>query len=178
MKTLKRIGLGLLAVIGLLLIIALFLPKNFSIERSVVVNKPVPVVFPYIRQVKNQDKFSYWNMQDPNSKKTYEGTDGTVGFVYSWDSQNDHVGKGSQTIAGIEENRKVSFDLHFEKPFRNDAKSFMMTDAESPLSTKVSWRFEGHTPYPMNLMSVMMKQMLGDQLQAGLNNLKKNLDGN
>ena len=176
MQILKSIGLGLLLIIVLLLIAGIFMPKEMSIERSIVINKPLPEVFNYIRFLKNQDKFSYWNMQDPNAKKEYKGTDGTVGFVYAWDSENSHVGKGSQTIASIDENRKMSFDLHFERPFKADDKSFMTTESQGTSSTRVTWSFEGVSKWPFNVMTPLMKGTLGDQLQTGLDNLKKNLE--
>ena len=37
-------------------------------------------------------------MMDRNVKKSFKGTDGTVGFVAAWDSDNKKVGKGEQEV--------------------------------------------------------------------------------
>jgi hypothetical protein len=37
-------------------------------------------------------------MMDPDMKKTYRGTDGTVGFVSEWESNKKDVGTGEQEI--------------------------------------------------------------------------------
>jgi hypothetical protein len=36
-------------------------------------------------------------------EKGIRGTDGTVGFVYGWDSKNKNAGKGEQEIMNITE---------------------------------------------------------------------------
>jgi hypothetical protein len=84
MKIIKRIFIFLIAVIVLLLIVALFVPKDSHIEESLVINAPRDSVFNYIKSIKNQEKYSVWIMADPNIKINYEGEDGTVGFKASW----------------------------------------------------------------------------------------------
>src|SRR6478736_279635 len=98
MKILKKIAIVLVALIAILLIVALFVKKDFKVEREIVINKPKKEVFDYIRFIKNQDHYSKWAMMDPNMKKTYTGTDGTVGFISAWESENKNVGTGEQEI--------------------------------------------------------------------------------
>ncbi len=45
-------------------------------------------------------------MTDPLMKKQFKGTDGTVGFLYAWDSQNNEVGKGEQEIERIKDGKE------------------------------------------------------------------------
>ena len=68
------------------------------IEKSVEIRKPSSEVFNYLKYTRNQDNFSVWNMADPDMKKEQSGTDGEVGFLYRWDSQNKNVGAGEQEI--------------------------------------------------------------------------------
>ena len=74
-------------LIFLILVVPIFTGKILSINRSILINKPLPEVFEYIRILKNQDYFSVWASKDPGMKKEYIGVDGTVGFVSAWDSQ-------------------------------------------------------------------------------------------
>lgn len=178
MKIVKKILLGIIGIIVLLLIIALFVKKEYGVEREITINKPKQEVFDYLKMLKNQDNFSVWAKRDPNMKKEYRGTDGTVGFVSAWDSENKHVGKGEQEIKNITEGERLDFELRFLKPFEATDNAFMTTEALSDNQTKVKWGFNGKMAYPMNLMLLFMNmdEMLGKDLQEGLNNLKAILE--
>src|SRR5436853_2020024 len=107
MKTLKKILIVIVILFAIPLIVALFVKSDYAIERQVTINKPKQEVFDYIKYVRNQDNYSVWNQRDPNMKKEYKGTDGTVGFIYSWDSENKEVGKGEQEIVNIKDGERI-----------------------------------------------------------------------
>ena len=88
MKILKKVLLVIVGIVILALVVALFLKKDYAVEREVTINKPEAEVFGFIKYIKNQDQYSVWNNIDPAMKKTYKGTDGTVGFVSAWESTN------------------------------------------------------------------------------------------
>jgi hypothetical protein len=178
MKILKVTGAALLGVIAGMLVLAAFLPKHFHTEASATVNKPVAEVFAYIRMLRNQDQFSYWNLQDPAMQKSYAGTDGTPGATYSWNSQNEELGQGTQTIKGLTENERLELRMQFIKPFENESDATILTRAASPGVTTVTWAFDDDMAWPMNLMpyAFNMKKTLGDMLQNSVNNIKKNLE--
>lgn len=174
MKIVKKIIIGLLSVIALLLIVAAIVKKEYAVEREIVINKPKSEVFAYIKLLRNQDNYSVWNRKDPSMKKESRGEDGTVGFVAAWDSNMEDVGKGEQEIKNIVEGERVDMELRFLKPFEATDNAYMSTEAVSENQTKVKWGFNGKMPYPMNLMLLFMdmEKMLGDDLQNGLNELK------
>ncbi len=178
MKIFKRILLGLLGIVALLLIIAMFLKKDYAVVREINISKPKQEVFNYIKFLKNQDKYSKWATMDPNMKKEYKGTDGTVGFISAWDSKQDDVGKGEQEIKKITEGERMDFELRFIKPFEAKDQAYMTTEALDTTRTKVKWGFNGRMNYPMNLFLVVMNmdEMLGNDLATGLANLKQNLE--
>jgi len=166
MKVLKKIALGILALIALILIVAALAPKEFTSERRIVINKPRAEVFEYIRQVKNQDNYGIWQLSDPGMKKSYEGTDGTVGFKYSWDSKK--MGKGSQTITGIVEGERMDTELNFG--FGDPAKAYFITKDAGPGQTSVVWGISGRSPFPFNIMNLFYD--MGKDFDQGLKNLK------
>src|SRR5436190_22481049 len=90
-------------IIALLLLIALFTKKGFTLEKQVVINRPKRDVFNYLKLIKNQEQYSIWVMKDPNIKIVYTGTDGTVGFTSSWESNDKNVGIGEQEIKKIDD---------------------------------------------------------------------------
>lgn len=178
MKILKIVLIVIIAIIAVPLIAAIFMKKDYAVVRSTTINKPKQEVFEYIKALKNQDNFSVWANIDKGMKKEYRGTDGTVGFVSAWESQNKEVGKGEQEIIAIAEGEKIDYELRFIEPFEAKDHAYMATEAVSDSVTTVKWGFDGKMDYPMNIMLAMMdmETMLGTQLQTGLDNLKKELE--
>jgi hypothetical protein len=173
MKILKKLLFVVAGILVLWLLIALFMPKDYNVERQVVINKPKTEVFDYIKYVKNQDNFSKWNQLDPNMKKSYSGTDGTVGFIYGWNSDNGEAGVGEQEIKNITEGERVDFELRFKEPMEATSMAYMITEGVSDAETNVKWGFNGRMPYPFNIFLPLMKSQLGKDFQTGLDNLKK-----
>lgn len=174
MTTLVIIGLALVGIIALLLIIALFVNGNYSIEREVTINKPKQDVFDFVKYLKNQNQFSVWAKIDPAMKTEFRGEDATVGFVSAWDSENKKAGKGEQKIIGIKPGERIDYEIHFIKPFESTDFAFMEFKAISDSATNVKWAFKGEMKFPMKLMLLFMnmEKMLAPDLQNGLNNLK------
>ena len=166
------------AIVVLILVVALFVKKDYGVEREVVINQPKEKVFTYIRSLKNQDNYSVWNQLDPGMAKSYSGEDGTPGFKYSWDSQKKEAGKGEQTIASIREGERIDMDLHFIKPFEGKANAYMTTSSVNPNQTKVAWGVKGRMSYPMNIMIPLMgmENKMGGDLSKSLEQLKKLLE--
>ncbi|WP_140484800.1 SRPBCC family protein [Flavobacterium sp. GSA192] len=175
MRIIKKIVFGILAFIVLLLIVALFIPKDYTVSVSTIINQPKAVVFDYVKLIKNQEEYSVWVMQDPNVVMTYTGVDGTQGFKAAWNSKDDNVGEGSQQIAKITDDR-IDVDLHFERPMKGDDKAAIIVEAVSENQTKVTNEFYGHAAYPMNLMSIIGKKFITDAQTQNLANLKKILE--
>lgn len=175
MKIVKKIIIGILAFIVLLLVVALFVPNDYTVSVSTVINKPKSEVFDYVKNIKNQEKYSIWMMEDPNIVMKYEGTDGTVGFKASWNSKDDNVGEGSQQITAVSDER-IDVDLHFERPMKGDDKAATIVEAISENQTKVTSEFYGHSTYPINLMSLIGKKIITDAQTENLANLKKILE--
>ncbi len=172
MKIFKKILVIIGIIILALLVVALFVDRDYTIERQIVINKPKSEVYDYIKYLKNQNEYSKWASMDPNMKKEFTGTDATVGFISSWEGNKD-VGKGEQEIKKIKDGERIDFEIRFKKPWESVAQSYMITEAISETQTKVKWAFSGHMPYPFNLMRILgMEKMVGNDLQTGLNNLK------
>lgn len=176
MKILKYILYGILAIVVIFLLIAVFAPKKVKVERSVTIQAPQPVVFEKVRSLRAMHDWSPFIEQDPNIKIDYEGNDGEVGSVYKWKG-NDKVGSGQQTITAVNDHR-VDMNLEFKEPWESKATTFVDTKEDGE-GTKVTWGFETETPFPMNAMMVFMDMdgMLGKDFEKGLNKLKAQSEG-
>lgn len=178
MKFLKRLLLFIAAIIVIALITALFIKQEMNAEREIVINKPKQDVFNYIKQLKNQNEYSKWSGMDADMKKEYHGTDGTVGFVSAWNSDNSDVGKGEQEIKKITEGERVDYELRFIKPMESTSTAYMSTESITDSTTKVKWGFAGKMNYPFNIFKLFMdvEKSLGDDFSTGLTNLKNKLE--
>lgn len=178
MIVIKRILVFFILIISIVLIAAYFMPTEYAVEREITINKPVDSVFNYVKSLKNQNEFSVWANMDPKMKVTYKGVDGTVGSISSWESDVKEVGVGEQEITKITPNKRLDFALRFKKPMDDTAVGFMSTEAVSGNQTKVKWGVNGIIPYPTNIMLPMLKmdQMIGNDLQKGLENLKDKME--
>jgi RimJ/RimL family protein N-acetyltransferase len=171
--SMKRIFYVFMSVIALMLIAAFVMPKDYAVEKEIVINKPKAEVFEYLKSLKKQNDWSVWGRKDPKMKKDFSGTDGTVGFVSMWEG-NDDVGKGEQEITKIDEGHRIDTQLRFIKPFESTSDAYMETEAIDSTSTTVKWGFTGKMPIPMNLMLpfMNMEESIGKDFEDGLKNLK------
>jgi len=170
MKILGFILLAIAGIIVLLLITALFVPKEYTIEREITINKPQWQVFDYLKHVKNQSDFNEWVLIDPAMNKEYKGTDAQIGFVFAWDSEK--AGKGEQKIINIQEGEKIDLELRFIKPFESTAQVYFTTEAPHPGATRVKWGMTGKSNYPFNFMNLLVSKTVGAPIEKSLNNLK------
>lgn len=161
--------------IALLLIIALFLKKEHFVKREIIINAPRQKVFDYVKLLKNQDTFNKHAMAGPDRQREYKGTDGTIGFIYSW-SGNKSAGEGEKEITKIIEGKKIETEIRFVKPMAATAHIIMETESLSDDQTKVYWTNAGTLKYPVNIMIPMMERMLPKEMDSSLITLKNILE--
>ncbi|MCB9202926.1 MAG: SRPBCC family protein [Flavobacteriales bacterium] len=178
MKNVKKVGIFIVSFIALLFIVALFAKRDYSVEREITINKSNTEVFNYLKHLKNQENFSTWAKMDPNMKRTYSGTDGTVGFVATWDSEKENVGTGEQEIIKIVDDKRLETELRFIKPWESTSFAYFTTEKIDSATTKVKWGFNGEMDYPMNviLWFTDIGDEVGKDFEIGLNNLKNILE--
>jgi len=178
MKILKYLLVIVVVIVAAALLAALFIKQDLVVEKTVEINKPVDSVFNYIKYLKNQNEYSVWAKIDPKMEKTFTGTDGRIGFISGWKSDNKDAGIGEQEIKKIDESKRIDIEIRFKEPFESISPAYMTTAASGANSTKVAWGFKTHMAYPMNLLIPLtgMEKSIENDLQTGLNNLKELLE--
>lgn len=172
MNILSTILLVIAGIILLLLIISLFMKKDHYVKREIVINAPLQKVFGFLKLLKNQDQFNKWATTDKlNRKEEFKGTDGTVGFIYSW-SGNKNAGQGEKEIKNIVEGKKIETEIRFVKPMRVTSYTIMETEFLSDNETKVYLINGGKLKYPINLMIPMAEKNFARDMDESLNKLK------
>ena len=178
MKALKWILIVVVSIIGLILLTALFVRKDFAVEKQIEINKPKQEVYNYVVLLKNQNNFGKWATTDPAMEKTFSGVDGTVGFVSAWKSENKNVGSGEQEITKIDPGKRIDYELRFKEPMEDTNMAHMTLDSIGENKTLVKWGFEGVMKYPTNITLLFLDfdKLIGGDFEFGLNKLKEILE--
>lgn len=175
MNIVITILLGIVGFIALILIIALFLKKEHYVKREIVINAPRQKVFDFLKLLKNQDKFNKWAKADPDRKWEYKGTDGTVGFIISWNG-NKNAGEGEKEIINIIEGKRIETQIRFVRPMKTTADVIMETQDLSDNQTKVNLINTGTLKYPMNIFISLAEKNFPKDIDSSLATLKKILE--
>lgn len=176
MNVLKKIFFVILGIIAFLLILAIFVPKSYTVSVKEVINKPKAEVFEYVRMLENQKQYSVFVLADPDLNPQITGIDGTVGAIQKWNSKLDEVGEGEQEITAITPDR-IDVDLRFKRPFEGNAKAANIFRSISENQTEIISEFYSNDRYPLNLMSYFIgRKMMKDSETQNLQNIKKILE--
>jgi len=167
---LKRILVVLVALLIVLAVIGMLLPRNVRVERSVTIDRPASLIFAVVNSFQLFSKWSPWQTLDPNMHQTTEGARDGVGARLVW-SGNDKVGSGTQVITAATPDQSVASDIDFGK--MGTAKSTVLLVPQGS-STRVTWRLDmdmGASPVA-HYFGLMMDGMIGKDYDKGLGRLK------
>ena len=171
MKALKVILIIVVALAALFFIVGMFLPKSYSVTRSIVVNSPDSVVYNNVANFNNFMKWNPWSKMEPSAKVEISGPVAQPDHLYTWNGEK--TGQGQMKIENVDPYKLVDFELKFIKPFESVADTkFSFEPANG--GTKVDWTMTGQNNSTMEKwMSLMMDGMLGKDFESGLQSLKE-----
>ncbi|MGY6648666.1 SRPBCC family protein [Wenyingzhuangia sp. IMCC45574] len=166
-------GAAVLAII----VTGVFAPKSKTVERKIVIEKPVEEVFTYLVSLKNMVEYSPWQAKDPNATHVYTGVGNTVGSVHRWESDVDEVGVGEQEIKSITPNKEVVSELRFEKPFESTSTGYFKFQPVAK-GTEVTWGYTGDLGFVESVFMLFMdmEKVLGPDFEKGLADAKTILE--
>jgi effector-binding domain-containing protein len=173
---LKKILIILFAVLGVLTIVGLLLPRKAHVARSVTIQRPASLVYATVNSFQLFPQWSPWQNLDPDMHQTTEGPRDGVGAKLVW-SGNDKVGSGTQVITASYANQSVASDIDFGK--MGVAKSDLLLAAGEGPSTRVTWTLDidmGASPIA-HYFGLMMDRMIGKDYESGLGRLKTLVEG-
>ena len=172
MKPVKRVVIGLVAVIVLVLVVGFALPHHVHVERSIVINAPQPQLFDVLDGFKRFNEFSPWAALDPDTQYTYSGPESGVGAKMSWISTNSKVGSGTNEIVDSTPPNFIRTRLVFGDQAPAEA-SFRFEPADG--GTRVTWGFDcdlGANPIA-HYFGLMFDKWIGGDYEKGLAKLKQ-----
>lgn len=168
----KKIGLGVLAVLVLIVIAALLRPSDFHVERSIAIKASPSKVFAVLNDFGRWNDWSPWAKIDPNAKTTIEGPTSGPGAVLKWKGNSD-VGAGSMTLTESHAHQLIRIKLDFTEPFASQSDVEFRVNPDSS-ATVVTWAMSGKNNFMAKVFGLFVNcdKMIGDDFEKGLANLK------
>ncbi len=175
MKALKIIGITLLVIILIIVGYGMTLSGEAHLERSIVINAPVEKVFKEVNSFKTITAWSPWTKLDPEMTTEYSGTATGVGAKYSWASEVQEVGVGSQEIIESRKNEYVKNKMDFGVDGDFYAE-FTLEPVEA--GTNVTWAYTGKVESLFwKLLLSGIEGQLSPMYEEGLVSLKAFVEG-
>ncbi|MCE9611124.1 MAG: SRPBCC family protein [Chthoniobacter sp.] len=168
----KKILLGLAAIIALVLLVAAFKSPDFRVERSLTIAAPPEALFGWFNSPKKFDEFNPWLKLDPAAKVEYTGPESGVGAVASWAGKA--TGKGRATIIESKPGELVRLRMDWIEPMEGVSTVDYLFKPEGGKTT-VTWAMYGKSNFVGRLMSIFMscESMCGPQFEKGLADVAK-----
>jgi uncharacterized protein YndB with AHSA1/START domain len=167
MKALKIIG----GVIISLLVIAVFLPTDLGLSRSITINQSPELVFEHVHNFNHYMKWNPWSAKEA----TAEFKISDDGSRYDWIGTEQGIGIGHLEHETNTPYTAIVNHMVFESPMEAEAKDVWQFEKDGD-GTRVTWSFQSEMPYPSNLFRFMAKSDLETGLaadfEAGLKSLK------
>ncbi len=171
MRILKRVFISLLAIVAVLAIIGMMLPREISIARSIQIDAPAAKIYPHVANLSANVPWSPWLHHDPQTKLTYNDIPMGLGATMAWDSEHKNVGSGSLEITKVVENSHITTALDFGDMGGGSATwDFVEADGKTTATWGMSTDM-GAGPVG-RLFGVVMKRMIAADYDEGLGNLK------
>ncbi|MEM7192792.1 MAG: SRPBCC family protein, partial [Pseudomonadota bacterium] len=170
MAPMMRLVLGLGVLVLILSAVALGLPAHVTATRSVVINAPEYVIFPYVNDLRRTQEWAPWADKDPNVKITYSGPPEGVGAKAEWTSDVASVGNGSIQI--VESDPSSTVRLNSSIKGLDGTSDFDLSPAGA--GSKVSWSFgfaTGSSPLK-RWKGLILDSYIGEVYEDGLEKLK------
>src|SRR5215831_5697533 len=174
MRPFMRLILGLCALALILLGVAFALPGQVTIARSVVINAPESVVFPYLNDLHRFGDWSPWAARDPELSATFSGPDQGKGAKVQWTSNKPSFVASSTETTESNPNRHIDLAVSFNGL---DGTSFYEV-APSGSGSKVTWGFgyESGTSPLKRWKGLLLDRYVGAEYRDALATLKDKIE--
>jgi hypothetical protein len=168
----KTLLLLVLAALVLLLAFAATRPDTFRVERSTRIAATAERVFPLIADLRAFNTWNPYARKDPSMATQFTGPASGPGARLDF-SGNKAVGKGRITVTGTAAPSEVTMLLDMFEPFEGH-NTVVFSLVPQGADTRVTWAMHGPSAFITKLMGLFldMDQMIGQDFEAGLANLK------
>ena len=175
MQAFKKVILAVLLIPVVVLIVSLFLPSSYRVERSLEMQARPEALFAQVSALKKWTNWTAWTAAKyPDMEVSFSGPESGVGATYTWDGKS--TGHGVLKLTRAEPARGIGYDLAFDHGKYVSRGAIEYVPAGDGL--KVTWSNEGDLGWnPISrIFGLLMDKMMGPDFEEGLRNLKQRLE--
>lgn len=156
----------------LLVLVAFFLPRDFRVERSIVIKASPDRVFAFVGDLKNWAKWGVWYSRDPAMVMTYSPATTGVGAWSAWESKTQ--GNGKATITESAAPSRLVYRLEFPDYGMTSTGSFVITP-DAAGNVRVVMADAGDLgANPINRwFGLFYDRLIGPDFEAGIAKMKQ-----
>ena len=175
MRFLKTLLTAILVILILVVVVGLFLPTSYRVERASVIAATPESIHEYVGDLTKWDEWTPWREEDPTIIVTRGEKTSGVGASQSWVGDR---GDGALTITRDSPEEGIEYDMVFDGG-AYVCESAMVYDTLPNGDTKVTWIMNGNMEMPVigGYFALVMDSMVGAMFDKGLLNLKKSVEG-
>ena len=167
------------AIIVILLVVALFVKKKYTITRETTIKSSVEEVYDYLRFQGNQKHHNHWLLLDPNAKIEIKGEeDGKPGSILFFESKSKKTGTGEWENTRLVENERIEWELRFLYPYQFTASAILHFKPIDEHTTQLVWEYHSGMDWPKNitLLFMDMEKIIGGDIETTLGNIRHQLE--
>lgn len=170
MKVFKGVLIAIVGLFVLFLIVTVFLPSEYQIERKIEILAPPPIPYYLIYELRNWRYWDTWWNLDTNQIRTYSGQILGLNSKFSWSSINKDIGKGFVQIVEAKPIEYIKLILGFGYEFQSINQFRFMQ-----LSNKIllTWRMHAELKFLGKWFRFFLDDVIGKDLENNLKNIKE-----
>ncbi len=162
-------------IVGIVVLSGPFLPTDFAVERSIIIDAPNGAISAYLESPKEWVKWSAWSPdRDPTMKLSYSGPESGKGAKQEWTSEKS--GNGWLTLTSSNKRTGIAYLVGLgDEASTYRGTILLQRPPKNTPGVLVSWSFMGSTEnnYLMRYMAFMFDDWIGAEFDYGLHRLKE-----
>ena len=169
----KKILIGLVVIIVILVVVGFLLPTEYEVNRYIVIDAKPSKIHDLVGDLKRWEDWMTWKDEDPSIEITFGKKTTGVGARQTWTGKE---GVGEIVFTSSDSKRGVEYDMSFEQGRYTSLGSILYE--EMGKSTRVTWTMKGDWPVPVvgGYMVLMFTPMIGKSFEESLGNLKSRIE--
>jgi hypothetical protein len=166
---LKKLLIGLIVILVLLVVVGFLLPTEYEVSRYIVIDAKPSRIHDYVGDLRRWEDWMTWKDQDPSIEITFGKKTTGVGARQTWTGKD---GVGEIVFTSADPKRGVEYDMSMDQGKYTSDGSILYE--EMGKSTRVTWTMDGDMPVPVlgGYMVLLFEPMIGKSFQQGLSRLK------
>ena len=169
----KRILIGLVVIIVILVAVGFALPTEYEVSRYIVIDAKPSRIHDHVSDLKRWEDWMTWKDEDPSIEITFGKKTTGVGARQTWTGKD---GEGEIVFTSSDSDRGVEYDMSFDQGRFKSQGSILYEKMGK--STRVTWSTNGDWPMPVvgGYMVLMFTPMIGESFEESLGNLKSRIE--